>query len=120
MHLLSAENQPQPPELESVSVESRCPVPVRIQACAMGQSLFSQQLREARRPSSVAELDRLGVTRGVRRGRQWQRVGRGQYVPAGHDFTTAQRIQAAVPALPGGGAVGGWAAAFVLVAGPTG
>jgi hypothetical protein len=80
----------------------------------MGQSLFSQQLREARRPSGVAELDRLGVTRGVRRGPQWQRVGRGLYVPAGHDLTTAQRIQAAVPALPGGGAVGGWAAAFVL------
>lgn len=55
----------------------------------------------------------VGPTPGQARGRQWRRVGKGWYVPAGIDATaTPQRIVEAVAGT--GGAVTGWAALFLM------
>lgn len=79
----------------------------------MHQGLFQQQMCDSLLPLSVAELERRGITRGVRQGPKWKRTTRGYDVPAHRTTSTAQRIVDRLPALSPGGAVGGWAAAFV-------
>lgn len=49
----------------------------------------------------------------MRQGPTWQGTSYGHYRPAGAPATAAQRILDQVPALPPGGAFGGWVAAFV-------
>jgi hypothetical protein len=77
-------------------------------------SAFEQELRAAHMPRSLTELEATGVTRHMTRGPAWRRTSRGFFVPADVVPTTAQRILEAQPLLPAGGALAGWAAAYVL------
>ena len=54
------------------------------------------------------------VSRSQLRGPGWRRSSRGLYVPSGLPATPEQRIAEAAALLPGYGAVGGWAAAYLL------
>lgn len=77
-------------------------------------SAFEMELWESRRPQSLAQLAQAGITRDQTRGKAWRRTTRGWFVPADTPGTTTQRILEAVPLVPGGGALAGWAAAYVL------
>jgi hypothetical protein len=74
---------------------------------------FRRELGAAALPRSVLELASEGVTTGQLRGKQWRRTSHGFYVPTPRPNTTTQRILDAVPLVPSGGALSGWAAAFV-------
>lgn len=73
---------------------------------------FKRELAAAMRPRSLRELDSDGVAKGQLRGKR-RRTSHGFYVPASCPSTTTQRILDAVPLVPSGGALSGWAAAFV-------
>jgi hypothetical protein len=77
-------------------------------------SAFERELRVACHPRSLAELAAAGITRHMTRGPAWRRTNRGFFVPADVVPTTTQRILEAQPLLPVGGALAGWAAAYVL------
>ncbi len=77
-------------------------------------SAFEIGLWDARRPQSLAQLARVGVTRDRTRGSAWRRTSRGWFVPADTPTSPTQRILEAMPVLPPGGALAGWAAAYVL------
>jgi hypothetical protein len=77
-------------------------------------SAFEMELWEARRPQSLAQLAAAGITRDMTRGRAWRRTTRGWFVPADTSSSPTQRILEAVPIVPAGGALAGWAAAYVL------
>jgi hypothetical protein len=77
-------------------------------------SAFEAELWQARRPRSLAQLAQAGITRDMTRTRAWRRTTRGWFVPADTPDSPTQRILEAVPLVPGGGALAGWAAAYVL------
>lgn len=77
-------------------------------------SAFEIELWDARRPQSLAQLARAGVTRDMTRGRAWRRTSRGWFVPSDAPTNSTQRILEATPLVPAGGALAGWAAAYVL------
>lgn len=77
-------------------------------------SAFEIELWDARLPQSLAQLARAGITRDMTRGPAWRRTSRGWFVPADTPASPTQRIVEAVPRIPGGGALAGWAAAYVL------
>lgn len=77
-------------------------------------SAFEMELWEARRPRSLAQLARAGVTRDMTRSRAWRRTTRGWFVPSDTPTSSTQRILEAAPLVPAGGALAGWAAAYVL------
>jgi hypothetical protein len=81
-------------------------------SCRM-TSAFEQELRAAHLPRSLAELDAAGITRHMTRGPKWRRASRGFFVPASVVPTATQRILEALPLVPAGGALAGWAAAYV-------
>lgn len=61
-------------------------------------------------PVRIDPTGRNGPTRGAANGPKWRRSSEGFYVPASVELTSPQRIAEAVPLLPAGGAVTGWAA----------
>ena len=77
-------------------------------------SAFEIGLWDARRPQSLAQLARAGVTCDMTRGRAWRRTSQGWFVAADVQCTPTQRILEALPLVPPGGALAGWAAAYVL------
>lgn len=80
----------------------------------MQPSLFSLQARFTDVPRSAAVLHAAGVSRSMTAGRNWQRAAHGYYRSTDHTPTTAQRLVDASVNVPTGGALAGWAAAFVL------
>jgi hypothetical protein len=76
-------------------------------------SAFERELRAADVPRSARRLAATGITRSMTRGPSWRRTSRGFFVPAGEVSTPAQRIVDAAPLIPIGGALAGWAAAYV-------
>ncbi|MET1007856.1 MAG: hypothetical protein ABWX96_20060 [Propionibacteriaceae bacterium] len=89
----------------------------------MQDSLFSRHAASADWPRTLRELSDAGVTRSQVAGRSWRRTSYGRHAPAGGAQTartqktsaqsTTQRIIDALASVPKGGALGGWAAAFV-------
>lgn len=77
-------------------------------------SAFEMELWDARRPESLAQLARAGITRDMTRSRAWRRTTRGRFVPADTPVSPTPRILEAVPLIPAGGALAGWAAGYVL------
>lgn len=72
-------------------------------------------LIEPVRPVSRAQAARLGITVGRLRGPGWRSPYRDVHVPTATDQRHPfQRILEAAPLLPAGGALGGWAAAYLL------
>ena len=77
-------------------------------------SAFERDLATAQWPRSAAELASLGITRAHTRSRHWRRTSRGYFVPASvPEGSAGQRILNVAPLVPGGGALAGWAAAYV-------
>ncbi len=76
-------------------------------------SPFTQDLRTATRPAGYRHLLAAGIGRGALAGPHWLRPSRGQYRPRVAELTVTQRILDAAALLPAGGAIGGWAAAYV-------
>lgn len=79
----------------------------------MSFSLFMQQRDLACTPRAAAELRDQGMTRSITAGHAWRRATYGYHLPRATPQTTAQRILDAAARLPQGGAIAGWAAAFV-------
>ncbi len=79
----------------------------------MQPSLFSQQVKAAGIPVSAPQLRELGVTRAMTAGPKWRRASYGHYVHVERKSTAAQWIVDQCPKLPDGGAIAGWAAAFI-------
>ncbi len=85
-------------------------------------SRFQRELPLVQWPRSVSELEAAGVAEHELRTGRWRRTSRGFYRPAtgsaagpdGRTCTTTQRIADASALVPPGGAIGGWAAAFVM------
>jgi len=80
---------------------------------------FLTELMSALPPRSRQDLIAVGVTPGRLRGSGWRTTSRGFFCPrsSGDDAlerrTPTQRILEALPTLPDGGVLGGWAAAYV-------
>lgn len=79
----------------------------------MPPSRFRLQAQAVRPPQPAADLRQAGVTRSMTAGRHWRRTSFGHYLPTEQPSTTAQRLLDASVCLPSGGALGGWAAAFL-------
>lgn len=77
-------------------------------------SAFERELRAAQWPRGLSELAAVGVTAEMTRSKRWRRSSRGFFVPADTPYTATQRILDVSPLVPPGGAVAGWAAAYVL------
>lgn len=78
------------------------------------RSAFERESDQACWPRHLAQLATMGVTPDMKRGKAWRRSSRGWYVPAQTPMTTTQRVVEAAPLIPAGGALAGWAAAYVL------
>jgi len=77
-------------------------------------SAFERDLALAHWPRSSAEVASRGITRAHTRSRRWRRTSRGYFVPASApEVSAGQRILDAVPLISNGGALAGWAAAYV-------
>jgi len=77
-------------------------------------SAFERDLATAQWPRSAAELAGRGITRAHARSRNWRRTSRGYFVPASApEGSAGQRILNAAPLVPEGGALAGWAAAYI-------
>jgi hypothetical protein len=77
-------------------------------------SAFERDLTTAQWPRSASELASHGITRAYTRSRHWRRTSRGYSVPANVPHGSAgQRILNVAPLIPRGGALAGWAAAYV-------
>ncbi len=77
-------------------------------------SAFERDLALAHWPRSSAEVASRGITRAHTRSRRWRRISRGYFVPANApEVSAGQRILDAVPLISNGGALAGWAAAYV-------
>lgn len=79
-------------------------------------SRFTEELIGARWSRSRNDLLARGVSPASLRGPRWRRTSTGFYRPAAAGavpVTPTQRILDAVPLIPAGGALGGWAAAYV-------
>ena len=77
-------------------------------------SAFERGLGDALWPRSATELAAAGVTREMTRGSAWRRTSRGFFAPSTVPDSTTQRILDVAPLIPASGALGGWAAAYVL------
>ena len=88
------------------------------------QSRFERELPTVIAPRQVAELRDQGISRGLLRGRSWQRIRYGLYLPVERNLPVdgtppaeecpTQRIVNAASLLAPGMAIGGWAAAYAL------
>ena len=78
------------------------------------RSAFERESDQTCWPRSLAQLATTGVTPDMTRSKAWRRSSRGCYVPAQIPMSTTQRIVETAPLIPAGGALAGWAAAYVL------